>query len=288
MTIAPSAESLVRLLFAIGGVVAGVASTVAGSWISSKIHVYHENRKAHLEEIKEIVLNPISHALAGDFARLVEHKASAVLLVWGTRSRKQIASVTESQTDEGHSLAPALPDISATTNSVLYADAKKKHFPKLVDQVEHFIEAWRTHATDCHAWVVHLSEEILKNSQMEPFPTSKYGNTYVDHRKLGLFIYRRLFRCTQHSLQKHFSNPLAREYWILEGFEGTSAAGTEQQLTALISVLDDLVIKEKDNADRLQADARVLEQSLTSLRSELNYAVAHRHLKSRCDLVPFF
>lgn len=56
MTIAiPSQESLVRLLFAVGGVVTGVASTVVGSWISSKIHVYHENRRVHLEEIKQKV-----------------------------------------------------------------------------------------------------------------------------------------------------------------------------------------------------------------------------------------
>jgi hypothetical protein len=100
MTIAPpSTESLVRWLFAVGGIITGVASTVAGSWISSKIHVYHENRNAHLEEIKQKVLIPISDVLAGDFARLVEHKASAVLLVWGTRNRKEIASVTEYQPD---------------------------------------------------------------------------------------------------------------------------------------------------------------------------------------------
>ena len=235
----PSPESLVRWLFAVGGVVTGVASTVAGSWISSKIHVYHENRNAHLEEIKQKVLIPISEALEGDFARLVGHKASAVLLVWGTRSRKEVASVTEYQTEDGLSLVPALPDISHITHSALYADAKKKHFPKLVNQAEQFIQAWRAHATECHTWVVRLSEEILKNSQMAAYPAEHHGNAYVDHRKLGIFIYRRLFRCTQQSLIKRSpSHPPVD--WILEGFEGTSASGTEQQLEALVSVLNAL------------------------------------------------
>jgi hypothetical protein len=134
---------------------------------------------------------------------------------------------------------------------------------------------------------VRLSEEILKNSQMEAFPAAHHGKAYVDHRKLGIFVYRRLFRCTQQSLIKRSpSHPPVD--WILEGFEGTSASGTEQQLEALVSVLNDLSAAEKTIADRLQADARVLEQSLESLRAELNYAIAHRHLRNKCDLVPFF
>ncbi len=49
----------------------GVASTVVGSWISSKIHIYHENRRVHLEEIKQKVLIPISDFLTNDYAMLV-------------------------------------------------------------------------------------------------------------------------------------------------------------------------------------------------------------------------
>jgi hypothetical protein len=275
------------LLFAVVGVVTGVASTVAGSWISSKIHVYHENRNAHLEEIKQKVLIPISDALAGDFAGLVTHKSTAVLMVWGTYSRRELASVTDHQTEEGPLLVPALPDISRSADTALYADAKKKHFSELMNQAEQFGEAWRAHAHECHRWVVRVSQEILTKSEMKPFPVAQYGLANIDHRKLGLFVYRRLFGYTPHSLLKHARNPPPAD-WCLEGFEGTSAVGTEQQLAELVSVLDDLIVREKTAADGLQADARVLEQRLASLRAEFNYAIAHRHLRNKCDLVPFF
>ena len=52
----PSVESLVRLLIWVGG----VAATVVGSWASSKIHVYQESRKAHLEDIKQKVFSFLS------------------------------------------------------------------------------------------------------------------------------------------------------------------------------------------------------------------------------------
>ena len=148
---APSTESLVRLLFAVGGVVTGVASTVAGSWISSKIHVYHESRKAHLDEIKQKVLVSFSEVLIRQYAGLVTHKSFVVVEKWGTRRRKEAASVTEHQTEEGPSLLPVLPDIKECVDAALYADARRRHFLKLVLHVERFDEAWRTHANKCHA-----------------------------------------------------------------------------------------------------------------------------------------
>jgi hypothetical protein len=114
-----------------------------------------------------------------------------------------------------------------------------------------------------------------------------YGTPYVNHHKLAVFAYRRLFNPAQHALSK-----LSREHppkvWLLEGFEGTSAEGSEQQLSAVVSVLDELVVAEKTAADRLQANARALEKTLASLCLELNYAIASRRLRKRCDLVPFF
>jgi hypothetical protein len=52
--VSPSVESLVRLLIYVGG----AATTLVGSWASSKIHVYQESRKAHLEDIKQKVCSP--------------------------------------------------------------------------------------------------------------------------------------------------------------------------------------------------------------------------------------
>jgi hypothetical protein len=102
--------------------------------------------------------------------------------------------------------------------------------------------------------------------------------------RLGVFIYRRLFRSIEFALFKRNNNP----GWVLEGFDGTPAAATEQELDAILFYLDSLIEKERSTADRLQRHARALEQSLASLRTELNYAIAARRLWHRCDLVPFF
>jgi hypothetical protein len=279
----PSAESLIRFLAFLGG----VASTLVGSWVSSKIHGYHENRKVHLEDIKQKVLSPLSYVLSNEFGALVTHKSPVVLEQWGTRSRNDTAGVTEPRTDEGPLLAMVVPDIRAGLDPALYADARKNHFSRLIKQVELFSDSWRKHSSECYAWVSHLSDEILAKSQLAPFPVRQYGTPYVNHHKLAVFAYRRLFNPAQHALIKH-SREHPPTVWLLEGFEGTSAEGSEQQLTALVSVLDELVVAEKTAADRLQANARALEKTLSSLCSELNYAIASRRLRRRCDLVPFF
>src|ERR1035441_7589211 len=54
-----SIEWVIRLLV----YVVGVATTIVGSWVSSKIHAYHDSRKAHLEDIKSSVLVPIRKEL---------------------------------------------------------------------------------------------------------------------------------------------------------------------------------------------------------------------------------
>jgi hypothetical protein len=280
----PSHEALVRLLFAVGGVVTGVASTVAGSWISSKIHVYHENRKAHLEEIKQKVLIPIRDGLADKYRSLVTHRSPVVVEAFGVRRRKENISVTEYPNEHGPLLVKVAPDIVEASDQVLFADAKKKHFRKVIDHTEQFLTAWQAHADECLAWVLSLAEQILAGCKLAPDQPVSYGSGYIMQYRLGVFVYRRLFRSVEFALFKRTLNP----GWVLEGFDGTSAAGTEQELDAVLSLLDDLLETEKSAADRLLRDARVLEQSFSLLCGEINYAIAAHRLRRKCDLVRFF
>lgn len=283
----PSTETLVRWLIAVGGAVTGVGLTVTGSWISSRIHVYQENRKVHLDEIKQRVLVPLHQNLEQQFAALVTHKSSAVLQKWGTRKRLEGASVVDHQTEEGPFLILVLPVVRDGVDSALYADAKKKHFAPLIQQVETLDEAWRTHATKCHAWVVRLSDEILAKSGLKQSFLAAPDESFVDPYKLGLFIYRRLFRVWERSLTKYSpTNPPT--YFVLEGFEGTSARGTDEQLTSVVTLLNELMVAERSNADELIAEAQRLDQTLAVLMAEIDYAIAYRRLRKRCDLVPFF
>lgn len=275
----PSPESLVRLLIYVGG----VATTVIGSWASSKIHVYHENKKAHLEDIKQKVLNPLSDGLAEQYGSLVTHRSPVVVENWGVRQRRENASVTAYPNEQGPLLAKVSPNILAATDQALYTDAKKQHFREVINRVEQFLIAWDAHADECYVWVLRLSDEILAECKLPTHPVP-HASPYVMHYRLGVFIYRRLCHSLDFALSKRYQNPL----WVLEGFDGTPASGTEQELDALLSYLDSLMLRERSTADRLLRNARALEQNLTSLRSEINYAVAARRLRHKCDLVPFF
>jgi len=156
-----------------------------------------------------------------------------------------------------------------------------------MERVAEFSEAWQRHVKECHAWVGHLSEEITKRSQMEPFPTAPTEQHFANPYKLAVFIYRRLIGQHKYSLLQHaLDHPPVQ--WILEGFEGTSARGTKQELETLVAVLDDLILTERNTADRLKSNARLIEKALDKLLSELNYAIASRRLRTKCDLVPFF
>lgn len=281
----PSAESLVRLLIWVGG----VAATVVGSWASSKIHVYQESRKAHLDDIKQKVLLPLSDALAEHYGVLVTHRSPVVIEFWGVRLRKENVSVTEYPNEHGPVLTKVVPDVMAATDPALYTDARKKHFRKAITHTEQFLTAWRAHADECYSWVLRLSEEILAETKLPTHPV-QHGAAYVMHYRLAVFIYRRLCHSLEFALSKRNPNQSQNttSYWVLEGFDGTPAAGTEQEMDALLIYLDDLMAREKGTAARLLRNAQALEQQLTLLRGELNYAVAARRLRHQCDLIPFF
>ena len=278
------------MLVYVGGLVTGVVSTVIGSWISSKIGVYHESRKAHLEEIKQKVLMPIQDGLGG-YSALVHHQSPVVTDSW-VRRRKEKISVTEHPNEEGPGLSTVAPDIQSATNPALYTDAKKRHFPEQIAHTEKFLAEWHSHAEACRAWVEKLASEILAESQLPPHPVARHGSPYVMHYRLGVFIYRRLFGNLDSFLFKcepsNWIKGQPSSGWSIEGFDGRPAGGTEQQMDAMLSLLDRLMEREKATADRLRENADVLKQNLSLLSSELNYAIAVRRLHKRCDLVPFF
>ncbi len=273
-----SVEHLVRVLYYIGG----VASTIVGSLVSSKIRVYYDHRNAHHDEIKNKVLIPLRDVFVGQYRPLVNHKRPVVVLGWGIRQRKETASVTEYPNEHGPLLEKAIPNPLSSLEQSLLADAKNKHFRKLIAHVERFLTDWQSHVDQCHAWVYGVAETVLLNSDLPPQQPS-YSGTYLNHYKLGIYIYQRLFETTEFALNKRNRNP----GWSIEGYDGESAAGTEQEVDHVFEVLNELLDSQKDAAEHLRAKAMVLERDLTSLCSEIDYAIASRRLHKQCDLVKF-
>jgi hypothetical protein len=281
---APSAESLFRLLIWVGG----VTSTVVGSWVTSKLRVYHDNRKSHLDDIKQKVLAALNDGLGEKHTALVTHRSPVVKADWGLRLRRENVSVTEQPDEHGPLLAMEAPDIRSATDQTLYADAKKNHFTKTIVHTEEFLAAWLAHASECRAWVSSLADEILAKSELPPQGASQ-GARYIMHYRLAAFVYMRLFHSSGAAVSKRNQNVGSQtSSWVLESGTGAVALGTEEDMDRIMSDLDQLVEREKGTAERLQKDARTLERKLSSLRGELNYAIAARRLRKRCDLVPFF
>jgi hypothetical protein len=160
-------EWLVRLLAFIGGVV----STVVGSWISSKIRVYHDNRKAHRDELKEKVLGPLGSCLDETFVPLVTLVQPAVATRWNESSFTTRAPSTEPQTRSQLTLEAVNPwlEFKAAVDRVLYEDARKKHFAELLTRAEEFASAWKEYAEHVCQWVQEMSQQLSRTSGLPPW-----------------------------------------------------------------------------------------------------------------------
>src|SRR6266566_6513979 len=95
-----SAPQIQPSMYALLGWAGGAASTVAGSWIASKIHVYHAHRDAHRDELKERVLIPLRDCLDNDYEPRAKFAKPIVSLNWKQTAFKAAARSTEPQTDE--------------------------------------------------------------------------------------------------------------------------------------------------------------------------------------------
>src|SRR6266436_1729019 len=227
-------ERFVRLLVWIGGVVA----TVIGAWVTSKVRVYHDNRKAHLDDLKQKILIPLSEASGENFAQFVSHKSPVIEENWSARGIRTDARVTENEADEGSGLTGVnpWPNVFSSRDEALYEDANRTHFRKLIEDTVKLANSWAAHVERCRSWVEQMAGEILAKSGMHPYG-APYTTPYVLHYRLGVFAYRRLFGIRTGSLRK--SSQGQGQMWSLEGVPGLpgmigcSAIATEQRLDAL-------------------------------------------------------
>lgn len=281
---ASSLEQAIRFLLYLGGVV----STLVGSLISSKIRIYHDNRKSHLEDIKQKVLVPLSKNFVERHSSLVKHKVPVVLAEWGLRARRENVGASQQPEEHGPMLTMVNPDIYRAIDRTLYVDAKKRHFPKLLVHTEDFLLKWSVHAERCLTWVSDLADEILTKSEMPPHSIST-GSHYVMQHRLAVFVYMRLFQISGAAVSKRNQNFGSQgPSWVLESGTGAVALGTEEDMDRLMTLLDQLLEREKCTAKQLRDEATILESNLSRLCEELNYVIAARRLRRRCDLVSFF
>lgn len=282
-----NSEGLIRLLLWIGG----VASTIVGSWVSSKIHVYHDNRKTHLENIKSNVLNPIRDELE-EFEPFVFNKQPLFSLTHATTKYHQNAPLTESSLEAERVLTPAFPTgwLFRGTEPALTEDVGRNHFPELVAGLNKFIENWTLYTGECQFRLSRLAQEILERSGLPQFPNRDargWPQPLVMHLDLAVLIHTRSFGFPTSVLKlEHMSGS---DLWSIQSDNGTHYAfGLEKQVTTLLDNLNALMISENASCQELGNQAANLQEEFTRVRALLDFVIASQRLHKACDLVSFF
>ncbi len=274
------AEWAIRLLIYL----AGIASTVAGSWVASKIRIYDENRKLHHDDLKEKVLVPLRKALAESYMGLVHHASAVVSETWGKTALHPHPKLTEYPEIHGPILHVADPRnvIEASFDQALYEDARCHHLRELISDWERFRDAWTAYAKTCETWVTRMADRILSDSGLRPHP-SALREPYVMQFRLAAFLYFRLFDIPSDPLRKVKET----EYFVLLQL-GAAALGTEEQIDGLLRLLETVQEDERHTAKELRQEAGRLERGLQLLSLKLNLAIAERKLRRRCGMVTFY
>jgi hypothetical protein len=280
-------EWLVRILFGVGGAIA----TVIGFWVTNKIRVYLDTRNAHLEDIKQRVLIPLRDGLDRHFRPLIFHLSPAVFVQIDAPTQfDEKAKAAEEPTERGEILLGAFPSaaVFVSLDSALLEDAKKAHFREEMAEVDGFIRDWLAYSCQCHSWALKTSREILARSGLPAFPPPRVPGPgfrpYAMNHRLALFVYKRLFRLPTAALRLDQID----DSWTLNGENATLALGSKPQMKGLLSQIDALLTSEAALTSTLRERAAVLQRTFQGLIPKLDYAIASRRLRKRCDLVTLF
>jgi hypothetical protein len=271
------------------GWIGGAASTAVAALFASKVRVYEDQKKAHLEDIKERVLKPIRAGFHEHFGLVISGQEPIVFVHRGATEFLDNAKVTEAQKEERELLATAFPGVSVFggVDSALLQDATRNHFRDLAGRIDSFVMECSAYGAECHSWTAGMAEMILKRSCLCPYPPKGTGpgpRFYVMHNRLAVFIFRRLYRMSAPGLIVEETN----SGWGLHGETATLAFGEKSQVQSIADYLDGLLQSEADHARQLQLTLGKLQQSYNALMAELDFVIAARRLRKRCDLVPFF
>ncbi len=276
-------------IYVLIGWIGGIVAAVIGSWVANKIKIYQDERKSHRDDLKQRVLIPLHDGLEQHFKPLVFNLRPAVTVGMGVTTHfDEKAKATEEQTEQGDVLLSPFPGstVFGSLDAVLLEDAKKNHFSKQMAEVDRFVQRWITYASECHAWVSRIAREILAGSGLPAFPLKDMGpdiQPVVTHFRLAVFVYKRLFKQHAPALRVVPMEP----HWTVQGEGCTAALGSKEQMDGLVAQIEKLLESEQATARRLLNIAGELQNDFQELMPRLEYAIAARRLRHRCDLVTF-
>jgi hypothetical protein len=277
----PTAHQSSALLIWAGG----VASTVAGAWITGRIRAYQEGKQAHLAHIKKEILEPVRESLAEYFLPLLTREQLPVTWKRETVGRPDFPSVLEPAFREELRLSTVAPhdEIFAAKPAGLLLDVRWRHHQALFDSIGSFLESWKKVAGDARQWVEKLADEILEVSELPAYPNTR-NDGCVMHFAAAIYVYKRLCNSKTYALEYVPEN---RPTELRHGPE-ILVQGTPHQLSHVSQKMTEMIrsATHQSEGKGVLADIEVMHQKYRILRNELDLAIASQRLQGRCDLVP--
>jgi hypothetical protein len=272
--------------------IGGAASTLVGAWVSSKIHVYHDHREKHHDELKQKVLEPIRRSLEDSYRPFLNSGTLGADVIPIDGWFNPFAPVTRDPIVPSVSLAISDPALDATLNieRALLQDSKANHYAKLVAGWEQLRDSITGHINRRAQWVQEMGRHIQESSpDLVAFAPNR-DQDYVMHLKLAAFVHGRFFETDRLNLMISNLEINRSEITTASLILGsiTVAKGTLQQVEHLIEVVENLRHREEPRATQFRYDVRKLQAALENLCDEFSFAIAAKKLENRCALVPFF
>lgn len=265
----------------------GVVTTIVGSWIASKIHVYHEARGAHRDELKAQVLQPILAALREEYEPLAARRSPIATLEFGVQEADYSVKAEEALATHGSYVVFQDPrrSIESRVSDALSEDARRNHHGKLMHEWVEFRDAWTLYARDLEDWIAEIKSSIRDESGLPVTPAEVNGD-YAMHLNLAMFVYSRLFEVQGRSLTTNAVS--GRERFALTDGAANVAVSSEAKIEALIGIVNRLIHERRQSASELRQRLDALKWKAQSLSSAFSFAIASKSLHNRCDLVRFF
>lgn len=233
----------------------GVATTVLGSWIASKFHIYHQARAEHYAELKDSILSPIRTALQEQFADPIFETE------W--KAYEYRSDVRAEQNPIISALAvrgPAPIVASQFSDSALYQDATQHHYRDLIRSWEHFVERWNGHIRERKAWIDRIAEGIVRDSNL---PRLEAGRGVLPLH-LALFICNRLRKRPTGALAFEPNYPDRKTATLTDGNVGY-ASGKLTEMEQLRELVNRILVSEKEHSERFDAELSRLDLARVAL-----------------------
>lgn len=248
------------------GIATGVVTTVFGSWVASKFHVYHQALAEHHAELKSSILSPIRTALREEFSD------PAFLIEWKAHEYKPDARAEDDPTVSGLAVSGPAPILASQFGDpALYQDAARHHYSDLIRQWEHFVARWNGHLRDRSAWIDQMAEAIICESNMPPMESGR--GVLPSH--LALFICNRLRKRATAALAIETAYPQPDRGMLTDGSVGY-ASGTIKELEHLRGLVNRILVAEKGHSEAFDAEQSRLELARVALEGRFGDAITWR------------